>query len=98
MEACRLAVTDRLENRGRDGVVYYREGERVLELHYEMDGTQPGILLYLDGLNRWVLPESQPTSSDDRERIRRALEEWTRQHRGSVTFVLETDLIRPWET
>jgi hypothetical protein len=87
-----------LKPHGRDGVVYYRENGRVLELPYEMDGTQPGILLYVDGLEAWVLPGPQPTSPSDRERIRGALEHWANQHRGTVTFVSSSDLIRPWES
>lgn len=83
--------------RGRDGVVYYREGMRVLELPYEMDGRQPGILLYVDGLDRWVLPARTATSAADRQRLRAALEQWTQQHRGKVTLVSRADLVRPWE-
>ncbi len=83
--------------RGRDGVVYYREGTRVLELPYEMDGTQPGILLYVDGLDRWVLPSPTATAPAERQRIRAALERWTEQHRGKVTLVTRDQLVRPWE-
>jgi hypothetical protein len=59
---------------GRSGAVYYREGERVLELSWEMDATRPGILLYVGGLDEWVLPEPQPTSAAERDRLRAALE------------------------
>ena len=83
--------------RGRDGVVYYREGTRVLELPYEMDGTQPGILLYVDGLDHWVLPSRTAASPAERQRICAALESWAAQHRGKVTFVTREHLVRPWE-
>ena len=83
--------------RGRDGMVYYRQGSHVLELAYEMDGTQPGILLYTDGLESWVLPAKSATSASDRQRLRAALEQWAKQHRGTVTFVSRDDLVRPWE-
>lgn len=83
--------------RGRDGVVYYREGLRVLELPYELDGTQPGILLYVDGLDHWVLPARSAVAPADRQRLRASLELWAQQHRGKVTFVSRDDLVRPWE-
>ena len=87
-----------LKPHGRDGVVYYREGERVLELSYEADGTSAGILLYLGGLDAWLLPSRRLTSPADRQRIRDALENWARNHRGRVSLVSSEDLIRPWET
>ena len=82
---------------GRDGTVYYREGQRVLELAYEADGTRPGILLYTTGLKTWVLPDMQPTAPDEAARVRGALENWARLQGGPITLVSPQELIRPWE-
>jgi hypothetical protein len=62
-----------------------------------MDATRPGILLDVGGLDEWVLPEPQPTSAAERDRLRDALERWAQRYRGTVTFVADGELVRPWE-
>lgn len=86
-----------LVGRGRSGMLYYREGENVLELGWEISGTRPGISLYLSGLDEWVLPARGPTSDADRERLRAALDRWPGLRNNGVTLVSADDLVRPWE-
>ena len=86
-----------LVGRGRSGMLYYREGENVLELGWEISGTRPGISLYLSGLDEWVLPARAPTSDADRERLRAALDRWPGLRNNGVTLVSADDLVRPWE-
>jgi hypothetical protein len=93
-----LAEGFTMKRHGRDGVLYYREGARVLEISYEMAGAAPGLLVYADtGLRSWVLPLEQCLSKEDRARLRTALEGWARVQPGPVTFAGDGDLIRPWE-
>jgi hypothetical protein len=62
---------------GRQGFIYYREGNRVLELYWEMSGIpEYDILLNVFGLGRWVWPSIEETPMADRGRIRQALEAW----------------------
>lgn len=62
---------------GRQGFIYYREGNRVLELYWEMSGIPEfDILLNVFGLSRWVWPYVEETPIVDRGRIRQALEAW----------------------
>lgn len=86
-----------VKSNGRDGTIYYREGLRTLELAYEADGTQPGVLVHVAGLNTWVLPAPQATTANEIARIRSALEDWARLQNGRMTFVSTDELIRPWE-
>ena len=77
-------------SRGRAGTIYYREGERVLALEWEMNAVEPGIILYLHGLDEWVLPAPEPTSAADRRRLRAALDRYAGRYRGTVRFVEDT--------
>jgi hypothetical protein len=62
---------------GRDGYIYFRRGEKLLELYWEMSGVDDyDILLSLEGLQQWVLPQSEPLASEQRAEIRTELQSW----------------------
>jgi hypothetical protein len=66
---------------GRDGYIYYREGERMLELLWEMSGPDDyDILLALDGLREWVLPQVEPIEITKQQEIEASLRSWLRHH------------------
>ncbi len=46
-------------SRGRAGTIYYREGEHVLALEWEMNAVEPGIILYLHGLRGVGAPRAR---------------------------------------
>lgn len=64
-------------SQGRQGFIYYRESERVLECYWEMSGTPDvDIVINVFGLTRWVWPSLEDVSENDRARIHKLLEEW----------------------
>ena len=66
-----------LRTDSRDGHIYYREGERILELYIEMSGDKKyDFLVGEDGLSRWILPEEEQLSDAEHARVRRLLLEW----------------------
>jgi hypothetical protein len=43
---------------GRGGFVYYREGEQILEIYFEMSGVpQYDILILLSEVRNWTMPQ-----------------------------------------
>lgn len=76
--------------KGRQGSIYYREGEKALELAWEMSGVpQFDILVHLGGLSAWILPEAAPLPEADQARIEGALQVWL----ASVKY--RAELLRP---
>jgi hypothetical protein len=62
---------------GRDGCIYYREGDKLLELYWEMSGVDEyDILLSLEGLRAWALPDVEPIEPAKQEEILAALRSW----------------------
>lgn len=62
---------------GRDGHVYYREGDRILELYWEMSGSKDfDILLSLRGLSEWMLPHREPIEITKQNELNAALRGW----------------------
>jgi hypothetical protein len=62
---------------GRDGYVYYREGDKLLELYWEMSGVDAyDILLSLNGLREWALPQVEPVEPAKQNEILGALQSW----------------------
>jgi hypothetical protein len=60
---------------GRDGFFYYREGDRVLELYYEL-GPGKNVFVNWDGVTRWVWPEASYVDPDDQLRIKALALTW----------------------
>ncbi len=72
-----LAQGFTFKTRGRQGSIYYREGDKTLELVWEMSGVpEYDILLHLAGLTTWVLPQTEALSEADAARIEEALRAW----------------------
>ena len=62
---------------GRQGSIYYREGEQILEIPWEMSGAREvDILVHLSGLDHWVLPQTELVPAADVVRIEEALKAW----------------------
>ena len=55
---------------GRSGFVYYREGEQILEIYWEMSGVpQYDILISLSEIRNWTTPARLAIPSDKRDQI-----------------------------
>lgn len=66
-----------LRKRGREGSIYCRVGERVLELGYEISGTpDKDILVNTRGLQHWIVPAADEIPLAEQTRLRAALERW----------------------
>lgn len=62
---------------GRDGFIYFKEDEKIMELYWEMSGVpQYDILLSLGGLSEWALPSVEPTDHDKQVEILAKLKAW----------------------
>jgi hypothetical protein len=56
--------------KGRSGFVYYREGNHVLEIYWEMSGVpQYDILIAPLEIIRWTSPADQPIPPEKRRQI-----------------------------
>ncbi|HEX3698503.1 MAG TPA: hypothetical protein VH374_24230 [Polyangia bacterium] len=65
--------------RGRDGSIYFREGDHVLELIYEISGTSDqDILISADGLTKWIVPDGEPIAQNKQQQIADLLKDWLR--------------------
>jgi hypothetical protein len=69
-----------LTSSDRYGTIYYREGTKLLEISVELAGD-PGldIVVFPDGLSRWIEVEShltQAVSRQDQERVEAKLRSW----------------------
>lgn len=61
---------------GRDGYVYYKEGDKLIELYWEMSGSdEQDILLSLSGLTDWASPV-EPVPTSKQEEVLTALKTW----------------------
>jgi len=66
-----------LRSRGRDGFVYFREEDRVLELYWEISGVDDyDWLLSLESTKQWAHPKGENPSEAKRQEIIDALERW----------------------
>jgi len=73
----RLAQGYTFKADGRSGYVYYREGERVLEIYWEMSGVpEYDILISLSEIRNWTTPEAVLIPSDKRDQIISGLKEF----------------------
>ena len=55
---------------GRSGFVYYREGEQILEIYFEMSGVpQYDILISLSTVRDWTIPQRLPIPPQKRDQI-----------------------------
>jgi hypothetical protein len=62
---------------GRHGYVYFREGDRIMELLWEMAGPEDyDIILFLKGLRTWALPQEEPVASAKQQSIEAELRSW----------------------
>jgi hypothetical protein len=72
-----LAQGFTLIKRGRDGSIYYREENLILELPYEISGTPAqDILVSTAGFSHWVLPMNLQVEADKQMTIRHSFENW----------------------
>jgi hypothetical protein len=62
---------------GRSGFVYYREGEQILEIYWEMSGVpQYDILISLSEIREWARPRGVAIPSHKRDQIISGLKEF----------------------
>ncbi len=62
---------------GRDGMIYYIQQGRVLELYAEMSAVKHfNILLHFEKATHWVLPVKQVVSLEEKAVIRAQLSRW----------------------
>jgi hypothetical protein len=62
---------------GRDGFIYFKEGDKIMELYWEMSGVpQYNILLSLAGLSEWALPSVVPIATEKQVEILAKLRGW----------------------
>ena len=62
---------------GRSGFIYYRLGDRVLEIYVEMSGVALyDMLVWPEGLDDWVFPEARPLTGDERIDVRSQFRAW----------------------
>ena len=72
---------------GRDGFIYYRRGLHVLELYWEMSGNEAfDILLSLDGIRHWHLPDLESIGEDEQRDIAARLREWLQSKNLRASF------------
>jgi hypothetical protein len=76
-----------LKRRGREGSLYYRESDRILELNFEISGTpEQDILVSVAGFEKWILPATEDVAPEAQSSIRRAAEDWLEQHSTRAMF------------
>jgi hypothetical protein len=55
---------------GRSGFVYYREGDQILEIYWEMSGVpQYDVLISLSEVQKWTSPDGLPIPSQKKDQI-----------------------------
>lgn len=83
---------------GREGSLYYKEGDRVLELGFELAGNQDrSILISRTGLKKWILPGRDLLTPGEHQRIEGLAARWLEDMGLSAKFLSpETDLVRDW--
>jgi hypothetical protein len=82
---------------GRDGTIDYREGDRSLEIYWEVrvrsksDRTGSGIFLYM-GLNTWKNPEGVKIDKEHRLKILYRLRQWLKDQDISSNVELPPEI------
>jgi hypothetical protein len=72
---------------GRSGFIYYRAGDRVLEIYVETSAVaRYDMLVWPEGLDEWVYPESAPLSSDERIDVRRQFRTWLKHQKFKTDY------------
>lgn len=72
---------------GRSGTIYYSGSKRMCEIYFELSGVkQYDILVAIDQLNEWFLPEKKLLTADEKKNIEDKLKDWLRRKR------IKTDL------
>jgi hypothetical protein len=61
---------------GQTGYVYYREGEQILELMWEIAGEGADIIVFLRGLQKWFAPNEQAVDLEKQKALKQALRDW----------------------
>jgi hypothetical protein len=62
---------------GRDGYIYFKQDERIIELYWEMTGdSASNIRLSLEGLGSWAMPQATRLGQDEQNEILAALQRW----------------------
>lgn len=80
------------EAHGRSGSVYFKSGEKVLDLFWEMSGVDHyDILLLPWDLSKWTHPV-EPIPKDERDRIMDGLEEFLKKKK------IRSDAFAPLKT
>jgi hypothetical protein len=75
---------------GRAGSIYFRRGERILELYYEISGDPAyDILLWQHSLSNWILPGPEPVPPEEQQAIRAELEQWLQANETRAHFTDE---------
>lgn len=65
---------------GRDGCLYLKRGDHVLEIYYEISGdTEFDILLYWSSAT-WILQKEEPMTTQQRDEIAPKLEKWLKEN------------------
>ena len=72
---------------GRSGFIYFRSGDRVLEIYVEMSGVpEYDMLVWPDGLDTWVYPEGVPLTADERTEVRNQFSTWLSQQKFKTDY------------
>ena len=66
-----------MDKDGRSEFIYYKAGDRMLEVYVEMSGVpQDDILVSPEGLGQWIYPQTVPLTEADRVEISRLFLSW----------------------
>ncbi|MEO7779636.1 MAG: hypothetical protein ABIY63_19080 [Fibrobacteria bacterium] len=72
---------------GRAGMIYYREGDKILELYWEYSGVdERGLLLGARGLKQWFYPVIEPIPPDKQAQLKEAVITMVRARGGTAIF------------
>jgi hypothetical protein len=62
---------------GRHGTIYFVDNGKICELYYEISGVKEyDILIWFDQMNDWVLPNMEPITPIDKQKIKKELQSW----------------------
>lgn len=83
-----------LKSMGRTAELYFREGDRVLEVGCEVSGgPQADALIYDEGLGHWVWPVREPVNDEEKAHIRARRAAWIATTGRRYEVVAAEDLI-----
>src|SRR5881227_2216634 len=55
---------------GRSGFVYYREGDQILEIYWEMSGVpEYDVLISLSEIQKWTRPDGLPIPPQKKDQL-----------------------------